>query len=121
MRPPQRDSSHLARRRVCTFIACCTHACAHGLTTLPDTAAARASTPAACWSPTRPAVLYLADQSGSLEVWDLLDRSHEPSIRVTLAATPIMSLSFNPMPTSASAAQQAAQQLLAVGDATGAC
>ncbi|PNW72384.1 hypothetical protein CHLRE_16g674515v5 [Chlamydomonas reinhardtii] len=74
---------------------------------------------AACWSPTRPAVLYLADQSGSLEVWDLLDRSHEPSIRVTLAATPIMSLSFNPMPTSASAAQQAAQQLLAVGDATG--
>ncbi|GIL86238.1 hypothetical protein Vretimale_13768 [Volvox reticuliferus] len=74
---------------------------------------------AACWSPTRPAVLYLADQSGSLEVWDLLDRSHEPSIRVTLAATPIMSLAFNPMPAAASAAQQAAQQLLAVGDATG--
>ncbi|GLC44506.1 hypothetical protein PLESTB_000065900 [Pleodorina starrii] len=74
---------------------------------------------AAVWSPTRPAVLYLADQSGSLEVWDLLDRSHEPSIRVTLAATPIMSLAFNPMPAAASAAQQAAQQLLAVGDATG--
>lgn len=74
----------------------------------------------AAWSPTRPAVLYLADQSGALEVWDLLDRSHEPSIRVTLAATPIMSLSFNPLPPAASAAQQAAQQLLAVGDATGA-
>ncbi|KXZ55747.1 hypothetical protein GPECTOR_2g1297 [Gonium pectorale] len=65
------------------------------------------------------AVLYLADQSGSLEVWDLLDRSHEPSIRVTLAATSIMSLAFNPMPAAASTAQQAAQQLLAVGDATG--
>lgn len=74
---------------------------------------------AAAWSPTRPAVLYLADQGGALEVWDLLDRSHEPSIRVTLAATPIMSLSFNPLPPAASAAQQAAQQLLAVGDATG--
>ena len=37
---------------------------------------------AAAWSPTRPGVAYLADQTGALEVWDLLDRSHEPSLRV---------------------------------------
>lgn len=74
---------------------------------------------AACWSPTRPGVAYLADQTGALEVWDLLDRSHEPSLRVQVAAAPIMSLSFNPAPPSANVTQQAAQQLLAVGDATG--
>jgi len=49
---------------------------------------------AGCWSPTRPAVIYLADGSGNLEIWDMLDRSHEPSIRVTLASTPIMSMAF---------------------------
>eukprot|EP00983_Pelagomonas_calceolata_P058147 1145378-Pelagomonas_calceolata.AAC.2 len=36
---------------------------------------------ACCWSPSRPAVVYLTDQAGNLEVWDLLDRSHEPSIK----------------------------------------
>ncbi|KAF5836394.1 hypothetical protein DUNSADRAFT_5963 [Dunaliella salina] len=35
-----------------------------------------------CWSPSRPAVIYLTDQAGNLEVWDMLDRSHEPSIKV---------------------------------------
>lgn len=48
-------------------------------------------------------------------MWDLLDRSHEPSIRVQVAAAPIMSLAFNPSTPSASVTQQAAQQLLAVG------
>ncbi len=53
------------------------------------------------------------------QVWDLLDRSHEPSIRVQLGALPVTSLAFNPAPPSSNAAQQAAQQVLAVGDATG--
>eukprot|EP00201_Polytomella_parva_P016255 CAMPEP_0175053992 /NCGR_PEP_ID=MMETSP0052_2-20121109/9244_1 /TAXON_ID=51329 ORGANISM="Polytomella parva, Strain SAG 63-3" /NCGR_SAMPLE_ID=MMETSP0052_2 /ASSEMBLY_ACC=CAM_ASM_000194 /LENGTH=254 /DNA_ID=CAMNT_0016318611 /DNA_START=324 /DNA_END=1085 /DNA_ORIENTATION=+ len=39
-----------------------------------------------CWSPTRAGVIYLATMSGRLEVWDLLDRSHEPSIGATLSA-----------------------------------
>lgn len=37
---------------------------------------------AGCWSPSRPAVIYLTDQAGNLEIWDMLDRSHEPSIKV---------------------------------------
>lgn len=34
---------------------------------------------AGCWSPTRPAVLYLALNSGGVEAWDLVDRTHEPA------------------------------------------
>eukprot|EP00199_Chlamydomonas_sp_CCMP681_P000882 CAMPEP_0119110888 /NCGR_PEP_ID=MMETSP1180-20130426/32687_1 /TAXON_ID=3052 ORGANISM="Chlamydomonas cf sp, Strain CCMP681" /NCGR_SAMPLE_ID=MMETSP1180 /ASSEMBLY_ACC=CAM_ASM_000741 /LENGTH=447 /DNA_ID=CAMNT_0007097533 /DNA_START=21 /DNA_END=1364 /DNA_ORIENTATION=- len=93
-----------------------------------------------CWSPSRPAVLFLADQGGNLEIWDLLDRSHEPSIRVTLASTPFMSMAFMSVPPSSglatpagvaggssgsaasqqlAAAQQAAAQFLALGDSAG--
>ncbi|KAJ9521934.1 hypothetical protein QJQ45_024810, partial [Haematococcus lacustris] len=65
------------------------------------------------WSPSRPAVLYLTDQAGSLEIWDMLDRSHEPSIKVTLASTPFMSMSF--MGGGSAAAAQAAAALQAAG------
>lgn len=77
---------------------------------------------AGCWSPTRPAVLYLTDESGNLEIWDMLDRSHEPSIKVTLASSPLMSLSFisgasaAPMPGQPVASQP---QFLALGDSSG--
>jgi hypothetical protein len=50
---------------------------------------------AACWSPTRPAVLFLADASGCLQVWDLLDRSHGPCLVYNVASSSIMSLSLN--------------------------
>jgi len=91
-----------------------------------------------CWSPTRPAVIYLADHAGNLEIWDMLDRSHEPSIKVTLASTPFMSMSFTGggaasagqaavaanaagAGANAAAAQQAAHaaQFLALGDSAG--
>ncbi|CAL8306342.1 unnamed protein product [Lota lota] len=32
-----------------------------------------------CWSQTRPAVLFVGRADGSMEVWDLLEKSHEPS------------------------------------------
>lgn len=38
-----------------------------------------------CWSPSRPGVIFLGDESGKVEVWDLLDSSHEPSLRVRRA------------------------------------
>ena len=31
------------------------------------------------WSLTRPAVLFIGRADGSMEVWDLLEKSHEPS------------------------------------------
>ena len=32
-----------------------------------------------CWSLTRPAMLFIGRADGSMEVWDLLEKSHEPS------------------------------------------
>ena len=32
-----------------------------------------------CWSLTRPAILFIGRADGSMEVWDLLEKSHEPS------------------------------------------
>ncbi|KAK0131724.1 WD repeat-containing protein 63 [Merluccius polli] len=34
---------------------------------------------AGCWSQTRPAVLFIGREDGNMEVWDLLEKSHEPS------------------------------------------
>lgn len=61
-------------------------------------------------------MVYLTDNSGNLEVWDMLDRSHEFSIRVTLSSSPFMSMSFMTGP-SANATHQA--QFLALGDSSG--
>ena len=69
---------------------------------------------AGCWSPTRAGVVYIAKQDGELDVWDLLDRSHEPAITATISSTPILSLCFNELITNP------AQQMLAVGDSVGA-
>eukprot|EP00798_Chlamydomonas_sp_ICE-L_P031615 gene31615-6811_t len=82
-----------------------------------------------CWSPTRPAVIFLTDTAGNLEIWDLLDRSHEPSIRVTLASTPFMSIAFMAAPAGVPGAPGGGgggggnsghgQQFLALGDSEG--
>ncbi|KAG1670681.1 hypothetical protein FOA52_010956 [Chlamydomonas sp. UWO 241] len=69
---------------------------------------------AGCWSPTRPAVIYLTDQAGNLEVWDVLDRLHEPSMRATLSSSPFMSLGFMGGDKGTSQAQ-----FLALGDSAG--
>jgi len=64
-----------------------------------------------CWSPTRPGVIYTAKQDGTMEVWDLLDRSHEASMLATVTSFSITSMKFWP--------QTQTQQLLAVGDSSG--
>jgi len=64
-----------------------------------------------CWSPTRPGVIYTAKQDGTMEVWDLLDRSHEASMLSTVTSFSITSMKFWP--------STANQQLLAVGDSSG--
>ena len=102
---------------------------------------------AGCWSPSRPAVVFLANSAGFVEVWDLLDRSHEPSLRAQLSSSSFMSMSFMAAPPGqggnsrvlssalstvsavtggqglggAQSSQQvsATAQLLAMGDATG--
>ena len=66
---------------------------------------------AACWSLTRPGVVYIAKQDGVIEVWDFLDRSHEPSIVSTISSHPISSIEFFPV--------SSVSTMMAVGDNSG--
>jgi len=61
-------------------------------------------------APTRPAVVVIGKADGSLDIWDLLDRSHEPSMTVNITSAAISSLCFH---------TTASKQLLAVGDDLG--
>mmetsp|Transcript_3748 Transcript_3748/g.9465 ORF Transcript_3748/g.9465 Transcript_3748/m.9465 type:complete len:857 (+) Transcript_3748:102-2672(+) len=65
---------------------------------------------AGCWSPTRAGVLFLAKADGAVDVWDLADRTHEPSTTFNVGSAAVTSLSMF--------AQQSAQ-LLAAGDDQG--
>ncbi|KAL8583506.1 hypothetical protein ACOMHN_056316 [Nucella lapillus] len=63
------------------------------------------------WSPTRPSVFYIAKQDGSVDVWDLLDKTHEPSLTQSVSPAPITNI--YPFQVTQK------QQLLAVGDNSG--
>ena len=65
-----------------------------------------------CWSPTRPGVIITARQDGMIEIWDLLDRSHEASMVATVSSSSITSLKFYEKGSSS-------YQLLAAGDSMG--
>jgi len=62
------------------------------------------------WSPSRPAVLFVGRSDGMIDIWDLLDRSHEPSMTVAVTAAEVTSMEFT---------SSATRQLLAVGDDQG--
>ena len=44
------------------------------------------------WSPSRPGVFYIAKVDGSVDVWDLLDKTHEPSITQSVSPSAITSI-----------------------------
>jgi dynein intermediate chain 3, axonemal len=44
------------------------------------------------WSPTRPGVFFISKADGTLEVWDLLDKSHSPVTTQNISATGISSM-----------------------------
>lgn len=72
-----------------------------------------------CWSPTRPAVIFIGREDGHLDVWDLLDRSHEPSeTREIIVPRSLTCLGFHPSITSARSGGALAT-LLAIGDSEG--
>ena len=64
------------------------------------------------WSPSRAAVLFIGRTDGLMDVWDLIDRSHEPSMTVSVSPTSVTSIEFLPT-------HSAQRQLLAVGDDQG--
>ncbi len=65
-----------------------------------------------CWSPTRPGVIITGREDGMIEVWDLLDRSHEASMVSTVSPSSITSLKFYE-------GSSSSYQLLAAGDSMG--
>jgi len=62
------------------------------------------------WSPSRPAVIFIGKTDGNIDIWDLLDRSHEPSMTVNVTSAAVTSMQFH---------ASANRQLLAVGDDQG--
>jgi WD40 repeat protein len=67
---------------------------------------------AGAFSPTRPGVLLMAKQDGTVDVWDLMDRSNEAALSVRVNSTPVVAVKFWP-------SGDEKRQLLAAGDASG--
>lgn len=68
------------------------------------------------WSPTRPAVLFVAAADGHLFVWDFTDSSYRPSSELHITHYSITSMEFLVNESAASANKQ---QLMAIGDESG--
>ena len=67
----------------------------------------------------RAGVLFAGREDGVLEVWDLLERSHEPVLTAQPSAAGIASLAFSPVsPAQAETGGRPVQQLLAIGGST---
>jgi len=64
------------------------------------------------FSPTRPGVIFTGRSDGGIEIWDLMDRSHEASLDHNVSPVAVTSMEFWYDATSS-------VQLLAVGDAQG--
>ncbi|KAI7793969.1 putative WD repeat-containing protein 63 [Triplophysa rosa] len=63
------------------------------------------------WSPSRPAVFFIGKEDGSVEVWDLLEKSHEPSLTQNISTASITSVKAKSI--------SLKQHLLAVSDRLG--
>ncbi|XP_071799358.1 dynein axonemal intermediate chain 3-like isoform X2 [Asterias amurensis] len=63
------------------------------------------------WSPTRPAVFFIGCADGNIDIWDLLDKTHEPSQTQNVSASSITQI--YPWVVNSK------QQLLAVSDSVG--
>jgi hypothetical protein len=46
------------------------------------------------FSPTRPGVIFTSRADGSLDIWDLIDRSHEPSLQHNVGPEAVTALEF---------------------------
>ncbi|XP_038048584.1 dynein intermediate chain 3, axonemal-like isoform X2 [Patiria miniata] len=63
------------------------------------------------WSPSRPAVFFIGRSDGNIDIWDLLDKTHEPSLSQNVSASTITQI--YPWVVNSK------QQLLAVSDSVG--
>ncbi|KAF6773675.1 WD repeat-containing protein 63 [Paragonimus kellicotti] len=63
------------------------------------------------WSPTRPSVFFISRADGGLEVWDLLDKTHEPVMFQSVSANALTKISL---------CNFSRRQIIAIGDIQGA-
>jgi WD40 repeat protein len=68
------------------------------------------------WSPTRPGVFYVGRADGYIDVWDLVDKIHGPSLSQQVAPCALISMQF---PQFQDTARHYNQLQLAVGDERG--
>jgi len=69
------------------------------------------------WSPTRPGVFYVGRADGYIDVWDLMDKMHGPSLSQQVAPCALISMQFPQL--SQDNARHYNQIQLAVGDERG--
>lgn len=60
-------------------------------------------------------VLVAGRADGIVEAWDLLDRSHEPVLAITVATVAVTTLCFSLAASAAASKGRSTQQLLAIG------
>lgn len=63
------------------------------------------------WSPTRPGVFFIAKSDGTVDIWDLLDRTHAPILSQSISIHKLTFISCKIMASN--------QQLIAIGDSMG--
>lgn len=68
------------------------------------------------WSPTRPGVFFVGHADGSMDVWDLLDKAHLPTLTQQVAPCALVSMEFLAMESSAGRGQM---HQFVVGDEAG--
>lgn len=66
------------------------------------------------WSPTREGVFFIAKSDGSVDIWDLLDRTHAPILTQSIS---IHKLTFISFPNKK--LDEKKSQLIAIGDSVG--
>ncbi|KAH8852664.1 WD repeat-containing protein 63 [Schistosoma japonicum] len=83
-----------------------------GVTSGPIIESGRANKPltGGSWSPSRPSVFYISRADGSVEVWDLLDKTYEPTMIQSISANSLTALSLWDSPK---------RQFIATGDIQG--
>lgn len=64
------------------------------------------------WSPTRPGVFYVGHADGTIDVWDLVDKAHVPTLTQQVAAGAITSMEFPPSDTTTIISMPAASTTL---------
>ena len=76
-----------------------------------------------CFSPSRPAVLYLCRSNGKIDIWDFLDESHKPSVKDSFIKDTITSFDIfryiKPVDENAENQTKTYNEFMCVGDISG--